>query len=210
VLLDIDFFWKGIIVGLMVSVPLGPIGLLCIQRTLNKGRRSGFVSGLGASAADTIFALIAGFGITYIIEFIREQHIYFQAIGGVIIIILGIHVFFTNPIQQLRMQRMSKSRLSQDFLSVFIIMITNPMAILFFLAIFAGMNVHPDKTNLLTLIFVVSGVFAGSAAWWFLISAFVNFWRDRFRLKIIWWMNKLAGVSIFILGIASIVSIWVV
>jgi threonine/homoserine/homoserine lactone efflux protein len=206
--MGIELFWKGFIVGLMVSIPLGPIGVLCIQRTLNKGRRSGFFSGLGAAAADTIFAIIAGFGITFIISFIREQQLYFQIIGGIIVIFLGIHIFYTNPVRQLRMQRMNRNKLSQDFFTVFLLTITNPMAVFFFLAMFAGINIGDESLSLFDMSNLVLGVFSGAAAWWFTLSAIVNLLRHRFRLKIIWWMNKVAGVIIFLLGIAAILSIW--
>lgn len=201
-------FWKGFFVGLMVTIPLGPIGVLCVQRTLNKGRVSGFVSGLGAAAADMIFAIIAGFGITYIISFIRSQQLYFQILGGLVIIFLGIHIFYTNPVRQLRLQRLNRNRLSQDFFSVFFLTITNPMAILFFLAIFAGINVSDGNHNILNMISLVAGVFSGAAAWWFILSGVVSLFRHRFRLKNIWWMNKVAGVIVFFIGILAIVSIW--
>ncbi|MBE0652708.1 MAG: LysE family transporter [Bacteroidales bacterium] len=193
----------------MVSIPLGPIGVLCVQRTLNKGRRSGFFSGLGASAADTVFAVIAGFGVNYIIYFVKEQQLYFQIFGGILVILLGIHIFYTNPVRQLRLQRMNKNKLSQDFFSVFLLTITNPLAILLFVAMFAGINIASDSPGLFNLSSLVTGVFAGSASWWFLLSTFVNFWRDRFSLKNIWWMNKVAGVMIFLLGILAILSIWI-
>lgn len=207
--MGLELFWKGFIVGLMVSIPLGPIGVLCIQRTLNKGRKAGFISGLGAAAADTIFAVIAGFGVNFIIHFVKEQQLYFQIFGGILVIFLGIHIFYTNPVRQLRMQRMSKNRLSQDFFSVFLITISNPLAILLFVAMFAGINIASDTPGIINHTSLVAGVFAGAAAWWFLLSGFVNFWRFRFRLKSIWWMNKVAGVLIFFLGIMAILSIWI-
>ncbi len=206
--MGIELFWKGFIVGLMVSIPLGPIGVLCVQRTLNKGRRSGFISGLGAAFADTVFSFIAGFGVTFIIKFIKEQHLYFQIIGGIIIIFLGIHIFYTNPVRQLRMQRMNRENLFQDFFSVFLLTITNPMAILFFVAMFAGINIAEEPLGFFDMSSLVLGVLSGASGWWFLLTAFVNFLRHRFRLKIIWWMNKIAGVLIFVLGIAAILSIW--
>ena len=192
----------------MVSIPLGPIGVLCIQRTLNKGRKAGFVSGLGASAADTFFALIAGFGISMIITFLKAQHIYFQIIGGAIVMYLGIHIFFTNPIRQLRLQRLNPNKLSQDFISVFLLTVSNPMAIFFFLAMFAGVNLASGPMNIFYVGLVVAGVAIGSAAWWFVLTTLVNIFRHRFRLKSIWWMNKVAGVIIFFLGIAAILSVW--
>jgi threonine/homoserine/homoserine lactone efflux protein len=206
--MGIELFMKGIIIGLMVSVPLGPIGVLCIQRTLNKGRKSGFVSGLGASAADTFFALIAGYGISMVISFIKEQHVYFQIIGGLIVMYLGIHIFFTNPVKQLRLHRMSQNKLSQDFLSVFFLTVSNPMAIFFFLAMFAGVNLAGGPMNLFLVSLVVAGVFLGSSAWWFILTTIVNIFRHRFRLKSIWWMNKVSGLTIFFLGIAAILSVW--
>ena len=192
----------------MVSIPLGPIGVLCIQRTLNKGRKAGFVSGLGASAADTFFALIAGYGISMVITFIKEQHVYFQIIGGMIVMYLGMHIFFTNPVKQLRLQRLNQNKLSQDFLSVFLLTVSNPMAIFFFLAMFAGVNLAGGPMNIFLVSLVVAGVFLGSSSWWFVLTTLVNIFRHRFRLKSIWWMNKVSGMLIFFLGIAAILSVW--
>jgi len=206
--MGLALFWKGIIIGLMVSIPLGPIGVLCVQRTLNKGRKSGFVSGLGAAAADTFFSLVAGLGISMIITFIKAQHLYFQVIGGIIVMYLGIHIFFTNPVKQLRLQRTSQNKLSQDFLSVFFLTVSNPMAIFFFLAMFAGVNLTGDEIKLFHVGLIVAGVFLGSASWWFLLTTLVNIFRNRFRLKSIWWMNKVAGVIIFFLVFAAILSVW--
>jgi threonine/homoserine/homoserine lactone efflux protein len=208
--MGIELFWKGIIIGLMVSIPLGPIGVLCIQRTLNKGRKSGFVSGLGATAADTFFSLIVGFGISMIITFLKAHHIYFQIIGGAIVMYLGIHIFFTNPVRQLRHHRLSQNKLSQDFLSVFFLTISNPMAIFFFIAMFAGVNLATGPMNIFLVGLIVAGVFVGSSTWWFVLTTFVNIFRHRFRLKSIWWMNKVAGVVIFFLGMAAILSVWFV
>lgn len=205
----LELLLKGAIIGFMVSLPLGPIGLLCVQRTLNKGRRSGFVSGLGAVAADTVFAIIAGLGLTIIIRFIEEKQFYFQIIGGVIIIYLGLHIFYSNPVKQVKMQRLNKNKLSNDFLSVFFITITNPLAIFFFLAMFTGVNLANGRMSFFNLIFMVLGVTAGAAFWWFLLSSFVSFFRHRFRLKNIWWMNKVAGVVIFLLGVIGILSVWI-
>jgi threonine/homoserine/homoserine lactone efflux protein len=194
----------------MVSIPLGPIGVLCVQRTLNKGRKSGFISGLGASSADTLFALTAGLGISFIISFIKEKHIYFQLFGGIFIILLGMKIFFTNPVKQLRLQRLSRNKLYEDFLAVFFLTLSNPMAIFFFIAIFAGVNITSSgPLDFISITILVAGVFVGSASWWFLLSTLVSLFRHRFRLKSIWWMNKVAGVAIFFLGIAAILSVWI-
>ena len=207
--MELELLLKGILIGFMISVPLGPIGVLCVQRTLNKGRLSGFVSGLGAAGADTVFALLSGFGISIIIQFVEDQQIYFQIIGGAIILVLGVNIFYSNPIKQIRMQRLNPNKLSQDFFSVFLLTLSNPMAIFFFLAMFTGVNLASGTMSYFNLFIMVAGVTMGSSLWWFLLSTVVSLFRHRFRLKNIWWMNKIAGVIIFFLGIAAILSVWI-
>ncbi|MBA7650459.1 hypothetical protein ES703_58265 [subsurface metagenome] len=153
---------KGIIIGLLVSVPLGPIGVLCIQRTLNKGRLAGLVSGLGAAAADTIFAIVAGFGLTIIINFIEERHVYFQVIGGLFVLYIGLRIFYTNPVKQLKLQRLKKTQLSQDFMSVFLLTLSNPMAVFLFLAIMTAIKVASDKMSITEISLLTAGIAGGS------------------------------------------------
>jgi threonine/homoserine/homoserine lactone efflux protein len=199
---------KGIITGLLVSVPLGPIGILVIQRTLNKGRMSGFVSGLGATVADTIFALIAGLGLSIIINFIRDRQIFFQVAGGLFVIYIGLKIFYTNPVKALKLQRMNKTMLSQDFVSVFLLTISNPLAIFIFLAIMAAINIAGSDMNFFQLSILLAGVFTGAAVWWFFLSFLANRFRKKIRLRSIWWMNKITGTAVFVFGIVVLVSVW--
>ena len=203
-------FIKGIIVGLLVSAPLGPIGIMCIQRTLNKGYMSGFVSGLGAAAADMIFAVIAGFGLTIIINFIEEKHIWFQIIGGIFVLYIGYRIFNTNPVRQLRLQRLNRTRLSQDFASVFLLTISNPMAIFLFIAIMAALKVANELLSFFELSILIAGVAGGAILWWFVLASIANRFRKRIRLKSIWWLNKITGSVVFLFGLAVIISVWVV
>ena len=118
----VDVFLKGMLIGLAASIPLGPIGVLCIQRTLNKGVYSGFFSGLGAAVADTFMAMIAALGVTFIINFIEQQMLFFHIIGGLVVAFLGIRIFYTNPAKQMRRQRRKKSgKLIKDFVSVLLL-----------------------------------------------------------------------------------------
>src|SRR6056297_1675240 len=100
--MDILLLVKGAIVGFLASIPLGPVGVLCIQRTINKGKTSGLYSGLGAAVVDMLYAVVAVLGLSFIITFIEEQAIYFQFMGGVVLLILGIRIFYTNPVHQIR------------------------------------------------------------------------------------------------------------
>ena len=201
---------KGLIIGLLVSVPLGPIGVLCIQRTLNRGRMAGFISGLGAAAADTIFAIIAGFGLTIIINFIEEKHLYFQIIGGLFVLYIGIRIFNTNPVKQLKLQKLNKTKLSQDFVSVFLLTLSNPMAIFLFLAIMAAINVASDTLSLVEIATLAVGISGGAFLWWFVLASIANRFRKKIRLKSIWWLNKITGSVVFLFGLIVLVSVWII
>lgn len=203
-------FIKGIIIGLLVSAPLGPIGIMCIQRTLNRGYMAGFVSGLGAAVADTIFAVIAGFGLTIIINFIQEKHIYFQILGGIFVLYIGYRIFNTNPVKQLRIQRLSKTKLSQDFASIFLLTLSNPMAIFLFVAIMAALKVANELLSLFELFILIAGTAGGAILWWFILASVANRFRKRIRLKSIWWLNKITGSVVFLFGLVVILSIWII
>ncbi len=195
---------KGIIVGLLASIPLGPIGIICIQRTINKGKLSGFLSGMGAASADTVFAAIAGFSLSFIISFIQEQQVLFQAVGGLIVFGLGIKIFYTNPVKQLRRHKRKQNNLLEDYLSVLLVTITNPLAVFLFIALFASLGVVVEGENILLSLVATSGVFIGAILWWYILTTLVNIFRDKFRLKQLWWINKLSGAVIFTLGAVAI------
>lgn len=198
---------KGIIIGLLASIPLGPIGVICIQRTINKGQLSGFLSGMGAASADTIFAGIAGFSLTFIISYIEERHIIFQAIGGVVVLLLGIKIFYTNPIRQLRRHKKRKNNLLEDYLSILAVTITNPLAIFLFIALFASLGVVTGVNNPLLSLVTTGGVFIGAGVWWYILTSIVNAYRRKFRLKQLWWINKVSGAAIFFLGVIALVGL---
>lgn len=198
---------KGLVIGFLSSIPLGPIGIICIQRTLGKGRLSGFVSGLGAASADTILAIIAGLGLSFIIDFITGHKIFFQLIGGVILIVIGIQIFFKSPIRQVRERRLKKNNLYTDYLSVLVLTLSNPLVVVIFLTMFASLNLLNGSHKLLPQFFVFGGIFLGASLWWFTLTSVVNTYRNKFRLKNLWWLNKTTGLIIFISGIVALLSI---
>ncbi len=200
-------FLKGLMIGLLASIPLGPIGVICIQRTLNKGRLSGFLSGVGAATADTIFATIAGFSLTFIINFIEEKQLMLEIFGGIIVAILGITTFYTNPVKQLKRHKRQGNKLMEDYMSVLLLTITNPFAIFVFVALFASLGLGYDGKNLFFSFLTLGGVFLGASLWWYSLSTLVNRFRNKFRLKQLWWVNKIAGSVIFILGILALVKV---
>lgn len=199
----------GILIGFAVSIPLGPIGVLCIQKTLNKGRWHGFASGLGAALSDTIYAIIAGFSLSFVIDVIEERKMLLQIIGSLVLMGFGFTIFFSNPITQLRKQRAGKNSYFQDFATTFALTITNPLVIFIFISVFAGLNVMKDAGSIYDTIVIVLGVLIGSSTWWFTLTSLANLMRDKFNLRRLWWVNKIAGsIIIFLSAASSFYVVW--
>ncbi len=201
----LQYYIDGIIVGFSASVPLGPIGVLCIQRTLNKGRLSGFISGLGAALSDTAYAVIAGFSLSFIISFIEKQMLYIQIFGAVLLILLGINIFYSNPAKQLRKQRQGKGNLFQDFISTFLITISNPLAIFLFLAFFAGFGAVKPGGGAYDHFVLIGGVMSGASLWWFILTSLISMFRSKINLRRLWWLNKITGATIVILVVIGFI-----
>jgi threonine/homoserine/homoserine lactone efflux protein len=205
---DIEFLIKGLIVGFLASIPLGPVGVLCIQRTINKGRFSGFVSGLGAVTVDSFFALVAALGLTYIINFIEQQQFFIQLIGGGVLIFLGARIFNTNPIKQIRKHRRKKNNFIEDYFSVLFLTLSNPLAVFLFIAAFAGLGMVSSNDSNMKSSLIILGVSLGAMLWWSTLTFFVDLFRKHFRLKQLWWINKIAGILIIVFGVAAMISIF--
>lgn len=162
---DVTFF-KGVIIGVTIAAPVGPIGILCIKRTLEQGKWIGFVSGLGAATADGIYGIIAGLGLTVIIHFLTGISMWLQLIGGVFLLYLGVQMLRAKPSHEAAKAIRGKNPL-KAYLSTLFLTITNPVTILSFLAIFAGLGI---TTTEYSGVILAMGVFIGSAIWWLLLS----------------------------------------
>lgn len=207
--MNLKYIWDGLIIGFMASVPLGPIGVLCIQRTLSKGKLSGFISGLGAASSDAIYAIIAIFSLSFVVSFIEQQLLYLQIFGVVILVFLGLKIFYTNPAKQLRKQNRKSNSYFQDFVSTFFLTITNPLYVFLFIGFFAGFRVVAPKSNIIDALILIAGVFAGATTWWFILTSIINLFRSKINLRRLWWLNKIAGALIVILVIVAFV-VWAV
>ncbi len=198
---------KGILVGLGASIPLGPVGVLCVQRTLSKGRLSGFISGMGAAIADTIFSTFAILGLAFILVLFEANRNIFLIIGGLIVIAVGLKIYFTNPIKQFRQNRRGRQRLFEDFISVFMLTISNPGAIFLILGLFAlvGLDINKES-GYWNIITALGGVIIGASLWWFTLSSIISRYRRRFRIKQIWTINRVAGAIIALLGVLSLAN----
>lgn len=201
-------FLKAILIGLAASIPLGPLGIVCIQRSLNHGRWAGFAVGVGSSVADTFYAAIALLSVSFISEFLDRNREWVMLIGGVIILLIGLQIALKNPIKDLRQPRQTPgSGFVQDFFRGLLMTITNPGALVLMLGIFAffgldlGSNYH-----VFDVLVVLAGIFLGTVVWWFLLSSGISLFRKRFRLHQLLIINRVSGAAIALIGLASVVE----
>lgn len=200
----IGFLLKGLIIGFSIAAPVGPIGLLCIRRTMAEGRTAGLVSGLGAATADAIYGCIAGFGLTFISTLLISHQLWFRVIGGLFLCYLGIKTFFSRPADQTANGK--ENGLIGAYASTLFLTLTNPMTILSFAAIFAGLGVANTSGNYLSAGVLVLGVFSGSALWWLLLSGGVSLFQAKFNLHELKWVNRISGILILLFGLYVLLS----
>jgi threonine/homoserine/homoserine lactone efflux protein len=193
---------RGFIIGISIAAPVGPIGVLCIRRTLSDGRLTGLLSGLGAATADMIYGAVAAFGLTVIMNALLDQKFWLQLIGGFFLLYLGIKTLLSKPAEEAA--QTNRNGLLGAYFSTLLLTLTNPMTILSFIAIFAG--AMPSNTTGTPMILVI-GVFAGSAAWWLALSLGVGLMRERVSPNLMLWINRISGIVITIFGAVSLLSI---
>ena len=203
--MDIRFLLRGLIIGFSIAAPVGPIGVLCIRRTLAEGRASGLVSGLGAATADAIYGCIAGFGLTFISSTLVSQQMWFRLVGGGFLCYLGLRTFLTRPAEQAASAE--GNDLVGAYASTFFLTLTNPMTILAFAAIFAGLGVASASGNYASAGILVLGVFIGSALWWLILSGGVSVFRAKFNPHWLLWVNRISGVIITGFGLLALLSL---
>ena len=204
------FLLRGLLIGISIAAPVGPIGLLCIRLTLAEGRATGLVSGLGAATADALYGCIAGFGLTFISGLLVEQQFWFRLIGGLFLCYLGVKTFLARPAEKTSPSEKSSlagARLFKSYASTFFLTLTNPVTILSFAAIFAGLGLASIGQDYVSAAVLVVGVFLGSALWWLTLSGGVSMVRKKVSLSVMQWLNRLSGVVITGFGLFSLFSL---
>jgi threonine/homoserine/homoserine lactone efflux protein len=190
---------QGLLLGFSIAAPVGPVALLCIRRTLDRGFVSGLVSGLGAAMADVIYGSIAAAGLTLVANFLAGQQFWLRLLGGGFLVCLGISTFRSNSTEAAQVRE--NGRLMQDFFSTLALTASNPMTIFAFIAIFGGFGVQAGSTYRAYAFLLVLGVFLGSALWWLGLSALVNLLRQRMTPRLILAINHTAALAIIIFGL---------
>ncbi|MDT9179221.1 MAG: LysE family transporter [Limnospira sp. PMC 1291.21] len=200
--MNIMFLAKGLVIGFSIAAPVGPIGILCIRRSLTQGKIVGLLSGLGAATADAIYGFMAGFGLTAISSLLLGQQTLLRILGGLFLCYLGLKIFRDKPANE---SAQINHKLGA-YASTFLLTLTNPMTILGFIGIFSGLGLG-ETNNYFDATLLVLGVFLGSALWWLLLVGFIELFRDRLNSTIFQWVNRVSGLIIISFGILAIATV---
>lgn len=204
--MSFEFFYKGLLLGFSVAAPVGPIGVLCINRTINKNFAAGFVSGLGAATADLIYGLIAGLGLTAISTFLIDQKMWIQLIGLVFLIYLGIKTIIKKD-SDIEFKSVVDKGLLKDYFSTLILTITNPVTILFFIAVFAGLGLSNTINGFHSVTQLILGVFIGSCIWWLFLSGLTYKLKTRISKQILKRIDLVSGILILFFGFLILINL---
>ena len=198
---------KGLAIGIIISAPMGPIGILCIQRTLNKGRWAGFYTGVGAAFSDLIYCLLTAFGLSFVEEFLERHQDMIQLLGSLVLIGFGIYLFRKNPSKSLKKPTAPPlMSMKKDILTGFLFTFSNPLILFLIIGLYAQFSfMHPD----LVFYHYIVGfmfIFIGALSWWHVVTFFVDKVRSHFNLRSMWLINRVIGTIIFIFAVVAIVS----
>ena len=193
---------KGFVVGMCASMPVGPIAILVVQKTMGKGRQAGFVTGLGASVVDTMYAIIALFALAFAQSMIEKHENIILLVGGAILTLIGISMALSNPFRKRRKGSDGKSEVSsKDFLQAIAMGMSNPMAIFVMFALFAFFGVAEDTPRDWNVAPIILSVSSGSVTYWFLLSWILSRFRDKFSLRTLLWISRVMGAIVIIIGL---------
>jgi threonine/homoserine/homoserine lactone efflux protein len=196
--MDLRLFIQGIIIGLTLAAPVGPISLLCIHRTVANGRLHGIISGLGVATSDSFYAAVAFLGLTAVSGLIIGNQTVFRLVAGVILVLIGIRVFLSVP-AEVSTGRDPEPYL-RDYLSMVAITAANPLTIIFYITILPGFGVVALGTSLIAALPFVTGIFIGSAMWWIILCGSLGSVRSRLSAGNLRWINRVSGVLITCFG----------
>ena len=202
----LDIVFKGLLIGIIASAPMGPVGVLCVQRTLNKGRWYGFVTGCGAALSDMIYAGITGLGMGMVVDFVSNDtnRFYLQIAGSIMLLLFGIYTYRTDPTRKLRKPGQSKGTLTHNGITAFFVTLSNPLIIFLFMALYAqfAFGLQPEKPIEMVVGFV--SIVGGALLWWWGLTWLIDQIRTKFSTDGIKLINKIIGMvvmlgSVFIL-----------
>lgn len=198
----LDIIFKGMLIGILVSAPMGPVGILCVQRTLNKGRWYGFVTGIGATVSDLIYALITGLGMSFVMNLVynSQNRFILQIAGSIMLLFFGIYSWRSNPVKNIHRSSKTKGTLFHNGLTAFFVTLSNPLIILLFMAVFAQLAfIMPGKP--LEMCIGYLSIIAGALLWWFGLTWLIDKIRNKFEETGIIIINKVIGSIVILISL---------
>ena len=203
----LDFIFKGMLIGMIASAPMGPVGILCVQRTLNKGRWYGFITGVGAAASDMIYAGITGLGMGFVMNFVTDErnHFFLQIIGSILLLIFGWVTFRSDPTKNIRQSGKDKGTLWYNGWTAFLVTLSNPLIIFLFLALYAQFAfVLPDHPFEVLIGFL--SIAGGALLWWYGLTWLVDKVRTKFEAAGLRIINQIIGVCVIIVSVIMLLG----
>jgi threonine/homoserine/homoserine lactone efflux protein len=204
----LDCIIKGILIGMLASAPMGPVGILCIQRTLNKGRWYGFVTGIGAAASDIIYALFTGLGMSFVMDFINNAQNKFllQIFGSLMLLGFGIYSYMSDPMKNAHQSSNKKGSLTHNGVTAFLVTLSNPLIIFLFMATFGSFAfIIPDHPLEMTVGYL--SIVIGALLWWFGLTWLVDKIRNKFDVSGIVILNKIIGSIVIVFSLVALVGL---
>lgn len=199
-------FLKGILIGFVIAAPIGPIGILCIQRTISGRYGLSLMTGLGAGVADTVYGAIAGFSLVSIANFIAQYEFYLRLFGSVLLGWIGFSIF-RSPLRHDPLETRSKETFFHGFTSAFFLTLSNPIALIVFAAAFTVMGVSPQSDSLDQSLVLVGGVFVGANGWWFALSTTIHLIHHKLSETNLLWINRISGGLLLGFGAYMLLSL---
>ena len=196
----LEIIIKGILIGLCISVPLGPIGMLTIQRTLHRGQKHGIATGLGATTSDLIYTIITLFFLSFVLDFIEEHRFIIQLVGSLVVGAFGYYIFRSNPATQPKPNETVKHSLPGDFFTSFGLTFSNPLVLFVLIALFARFEFIGNKTTLFVSICGILSILGGAILWWSLLTFLVSRFKNKLNMRELKLINQITGVIIIIIG----------
>jgi threonine/homoserine/homoserine lactone efflux protein len=203
--MNIEFFSRGLLIGLSIAMVVGPMSVLVIRRTLAEGRLAGLISGLGVAAGDTIYGALGGFGLTFITEFLINGQFWLRLVGGGFLIYLGLKTLVSRPAE--KAARAAGKDLPGYFIAMLLLTLTNPLTIISFAGIMAGLGIGSASGNYLSAAILVAGVTVGSASWWLILTTAISLFRNKITPGGMAWINRLSGLIILGFGLLALASL---
>ena len=200
--------WRGIAIGILISAPMGPVGIMCIQRTLYKGRKAGLYTGIGAAISDLFYCILTGFGLSFIEEFLERNQNIIQLAGSAVLIAFAVYLFKKNPASSLKTPQEGETQVSphKNILGGFLFTFSNPLILFLIIGLFARFNFSIPEISFYYYIAGYVAIFVGAVIWWEFVTFSVNKLRAHFNLRSMWLINRIIGVIILLFALVGIIT----